>query len=104
MSQGQPPVNLALNKSVIVSSQTSASGWAAANATNGDTSPSADSATLGWASQADTSTDATEWIEVDLGSAHPINEVDLYPRNDSDVPGGCFPKDFTVSVSADGNA
>lgn len=102
--QGQPPVNLALNKSVTVSSQTSASGWAAANATNGDTTPAADSENMGWASQADTSADATEWIEVDLGSTHSINEVDLYPRNDSGVPGGCFPGDFTVSVSADGNA
>jgi serine/threonine protein kinase len=93
-SQGQPPVNLALNKSVIVSSQTPTWGWAAADATNGDTTPTADGAHSGWASQADTSTSATEWIEVDLGSVHLINEVDLYPRNDSDVPGGCFPRDF----------
>jgi hypothetical protein len=103
-SDGRPPVNLALNKPVIVSSKADVPGWAPDDATDGDTTPSTNGENSGWASQPNTSTNATEWIEVDLGSVEPIDEVDLYPRNDPDVPGGCFPRDFSILVSSDGNA
>jgi serine/threonine protein kinase len=98
------PVNLALGKHVTASSNHGTDGWAKADVTNGDTTPSDGIADMGWASQEDPGAKATEWIQVNLGAEDPIDEVKLYPRNDAQEPGGCFPSDFTISVSTNGNA
>lgn len=107
-----PPVNLALDKQVTVSSQNAAPhyGWDPTDATDGNTAPAtvdpttgAGAQNMGWASAQDPGAASTEWIEVDLGSEHPVDEVDLYPRNDTLDPGACFPTDFTISVSSNGS-
>jgi serine/threonine protein kinase len=97
-------VNLALHKPVIVSSQTDSNGWSAVQATSGNIKPSDGTKDNGWASYGHAGPDATEWIEVSLGAAAPVDEVKLYPRNDTQEPGGCFPSDFTIAVSTNGNA
>ena len=45
-------------------------------------------------------------VTLDLGSVNTVNQVSLFPKNSyGAITGGapCFPKDFTISVSADGN-
>jgi hypothetical protein len=98
------PVNLALHKPVAVSSDFGADGWSAVQATDGNITPSDGAKDNGWASQGHASSGGTEWIEVNLGAEEPIDEVKLYPRNDSVDHGACFPSDFTIAVSANGKA
>jgi hypothetical protein len=102
----RPPAaaNLALHKPVTVSSAAGTAGWAPADVTDGDVTPSTDGTDMGWASHSDSGPSATEWVQADLGSAEPIDEVELFPRNDTTMPGGCFPGDLTFSTSTDGNA
>jgi hypothetical protein len=96
--------NLALDKSVSASSTTSSQGWSPAEAVNGDLAPSTNGLDLGWASQPDSSAGASEWIEVNLGGSYPVDEVDLYARNDSGYVGDCFPTDFTIQISTNGSS
>ena len=56
---------------------------------------------MGWTSANSTSSNHTEWVQVDLGSVSSISRVDLYPRNDSPNTGYGFPVDFTIQVSTD---
>jgi serine/threonine-protein kinase len=99
-----PVTNLALDKSVSVSSVTTSAGWSAADAVDGSLSASTSGQGLGWSSKADTSASATEWIEVNLGGSYPVDEVDLYARNDSSYVGDCFPTDFSIEVSTNGSS
>jgi len=98
------PPNLALHKRVYASSNPSnTNGWSKDEVTNGITSafPGSDQ-DMGWASDGHSNSNAPEWIEVDLGTEEPIDDVVLYPRNDPQAPGGGFPSDFTISLSTDG--
>ena len=97
-----PVTNLALHKSVSVSSASTSTGWVPAEAVNGQLSPS--TSVFGWASQADGSASATEWFEVNLGGSYPVDEVDLYARNDSGNVGDCFPTDFSIQTSTNGSS
>ena len=94
--------NLALNKTVTVSSSFEQSSFSPQMVVDGirDERPGA----RGWSSQSDASVNHTEWIMIDLGTTYPINRVDLYPRNDSRRVGESFPIDFTIQTSLDGNA
>jgi hypothetical protein len=49
----------------------------------------------------DTSTNHTEWVQLNLGASHTIYKVDLYPRNDPGAVGQGFPVDFTIQVTND---
>jgi F5/8 type C domain len=93
-----PSANLALSKAVTVSSTVSSS-WPAANLTDGNYQ--ATSTDRGWSSAGNTSAANTEWATVDLGSAQSVNDVDLYPRDDTAATGVGFPTAFTIATSTD---
>jgi len=94
--------NLALNKTVTVSSSFDQSSFSPQMVVDGirDERPGV----RGWSSVSDASVNHTEWIMIDLGTTYPINRVDLYPRNDSRRVGESFPIDFTIQTSLDGNS
>ncbi len=57
----------------------------------------------GWHSGISTTTDTTKWVQADLGSPHPIDEIRLIPAHPRDYPersGFGFPRRF--KVEADG--
>ena len=91
--------DLALNKSVSVSTNFDQPGWSPDFVVDGIRTerPGA----RGWSSQGDTSVNHTEWIRIDLGTNYPINTVDLYPRNAGRREGESFPIDFTIQTSLD---
>jgi hypothetical protein len=97
----QESPNLALNKSVRVSSTFDQSSWSQDFVVDGIRTEKAGA--RGWSSQGDTSVNHTEWIRIDLGTNYHINRVDLYPRNDSRREGESFPIDFTIQTSLDAN-
>jgi hypothetical protein len=77
--------------------------WAAANLTNGVYRQSPNVAEF---SSAGSSTAANEqWAQIDLGSVQPVDEIDLYPRDDT-VPAIAdgFPVNFTLQTSTDGSS
>lgn len=85
-----PGTNLALGKSAIQSSDSSASNTAAKavdGVVNGNFTVAAG---------ASTNTESAPFWEVDLGSSHPINAVQIINRTDN---GGVTLKDFNVHVS-----
>ncbi|WP_157538119.1 ricin-type beta-trefoil lectin domain protein [Kitasatospora azatica] len=96
-----PPLgtNLAAGAAATASSQTP--GWEATHLT--DNIYHGTSAVPGYASQFDSTANATEWAQIDLGSTHQIGEVDLFPRDEAaNVIGAGFPVNFTIAVSTDG--
>jgi hypothetical protein len=62
---------------------------------------SSDGYSSGWSSNNSINANHSEWVKFDLGSATPINQVDLYPRADGPHLGYGFPVDFTIDVSTD---
>lgn len=92
-----PSVNLAGGASVTASSYTS--GWEPSHLTDGVLR--GNSTHLAWASTLDSSANATEWAQIDLGAARSINEIDLWPRDDTGTV-YCFPTAFTIATSTDG--
>ena len=88
--------NIAKGKTVYVSSFPESAdykmwGWAPENLTDGDVKN-------GWTSNIQVHMDnenATEYAIVDLGDEFNIEKAEIYPN-------GCWPKDFTVSISDDG--
>ncbi|WP_370383740.1 discoidin domain-containing protein [Catenulispora sp. GAS73] len=96
----QPSANLALHQPVTVSSTVNSS-WPASNLTDGNYQ--AAGTDNGWSSAPHTAAANTEWAQVDLGATKPVDDVDLYPRDDTpDVTGSGFPSAFTIATSTDG--
>ena len=96
-----PPLgsNLAAGTTATASSQTT--GWEATHLT--DNIYRSTTSVPGYASQLDSSANADEWAQVDLGSTHQINEVDLYPRDEAaNTVGAGFPVTFSIEASVDG--
>lgn len=91
--------NLALNKTVTASSSVENWGWFLTKVVDGQRNTV--SGAMGWSSNNSPTTNHTEWVTVDLGGNNNINQVDLYPRNDSGNVGYGFPVDFTIKVSTD---
>ncbi|WP_376769717.1 discoidin domain-containing protein [Paenibacillus endophyticus] len=58
--------------------------------------------TRGWSSSLGVTSNHTESVTIDLGSANIVSKVDLYPRNDSGQWGSFFPINFTIQVSTSG--
>jgi hypothetical protein len=95
-----PSANLALHAPVTVSSTVNSS-WPAANLTDGQYQ--ATGTDNGWSSTSHTAAANTEWASVDLGSAQTVDDVDLYPRDDtSGDTGNGFPAAFSIATSTDG--
>jgi RHS repeat-associated protein len=94
-----PPVgqNVALGADVSDSSSTVVNGWSPYYLTNGVVTPT--STVLGYSSAVDT-TGAPEWVQVTLEAQSLIDRVDLFPRDDNQDPGGCFPSAFTIQVES----
>jgi ricin-type beta-trefoil lectin protein/F5/8 type C domain-containing protein/concanavalin A-like lectin/glucanase superfamily protein len=97
----QERTNLAAGQTASSSSQNPNSGWAIANLADGVYRSSPGNGEFSSVGSAGAATE--QWAQVDLGSSQKIDEVDLYPRDETTtVAGYCFPVDFTIQVSADG--
>jgi hypothetical protein len=91
--------NLAAGAAATASSYTS--GWEPYHLTDGNYRGT--TAQAGYASALDSSANATEWAQLDLGATHSLTEVDLFPRDEaSNTVGACFPVNFTIATSTDG--
>lgn len=108
LAQGQADIsegktNLALGKSVEVSSSYVGSGWKPELAVDGKrTGINTASGDKGWTSQPFSGSPHPEWIIIDLNQSESINKVVLWPRNDEGTNVGVgFPIDFTIQVSTD---
>jgi hypothetical protein len=97
---GTPLTNLAVGKTVTASSTYNNANWGTGRAVDGERNSV--SGKYGWTSNNSTTSNHTEWIMVDLGTAATITQVGLYPRNDAGNVGYGFPIDFTIQVSTDG--
>ncbi|MFK7697057.1 DUF6528 family protein [Paenibacillus sp. HJGM_3] len=94
-----PYTNLALNRTVLASSDYGRSGWFKRAAVDGLRTST--SASNGWTSYNEIKNNHTEWIAIDLGTAYKVSTVDLYPRADGRNAGLGYPTDFTIQLSED---
>ncbi|GIG90724.1 family 20 glycosylhydrolase [Plantactinospora endophytica] len=97
-SAAATPRNVALGAAVAASSNYQGSGWTIGAATDGVRGPA------GWSSWSNVTVNHTEWVRLDLGTAYPLDRVDLFARSDGTNVGLGFPIDFTIAVSTDGLA
>ncbi|GAA2007587.1 hypothetical protein GCM10009838_87400 [Catenulispora subtropica] len=88
------------NATITASSSYESDGWGVRSAIDGQRASTTDA--MGWSSLGAYTTNHTEWVQVDLGSARSLDRVDLYPRSDGANAGQGFPIDFTIQTSADG--
>ena len=97
--------DLAYGAAVTDSSTYTGSGWAAANLTDGQDhsfeAVNSGSNVEGWTSAAHSTSAATEWAQVDLGSAKAVDTVVLWPRDYQSDNGDAFPTAFTIAGSTD---
>jgi RHS repeat-associated protein len=93
-------VDVAKGGVVTASDPFTLGGWNAGALVDGNVSSTPESE--GWSSNGFSAAASTTWVQVDMGSAHPINQVDLYSRTDAIGKG--FPQAFTIAVSVDGSA
>lgn len=99
-----PLSNMALGAGVEASSDVGRWGWSKNNVVDGKTVGGAgDNDIKGWSSAPQkVQPETTEWIMLDLGEVLPINEVRLWPRNDSGQNVGLgFPENYRIMVSVD---
>lgn len=100
--------DLAYGGTVTSSSTYTGSGWAPAKLTDGQNhtfeAANNGSTVMGWTSLDHTTPSATEWAQVDLGSAKTLDTVVLWPRDSYSANGGGFPTAFTISGSTDGSS
>lgn len=95
-------LNLALAGTASASSSHVGRGWSIAYVNDGRETSTYSS--LGWSSgDANTGSNHTEWVQLDMGTAQQFSEIDLYPRSDGANAGYGFPIDFTIAVSNDGS-
>ena len=97
--------NLALGKTVSVSSDANNASWNKGKLTDGElyhTSKSGEN--QGWTSITYIQQDHTEWAMIDLGGMYKFNRVDIMPTGCMAKQPLCegFPKDFEIQVSVDG--
>ena len=93
--------NRAILKVVTASSSEEANGWHKVDAVDGKLDTN-DPIARGWSSNNTIDVNHTEWVQVDFGTNHLINKVDLHPRDDAGWVGSGFPIDYTIQVSTDG--
>ena len=85
---------------ITASSSYEGDGWGIRSAIDGQRAST--TTAMGWSSLGPYTTDHTEWVQLDLGSARSLDRVDLYPRSDGANAGQGFPIDFTIQTSTDG--
>jgi alpha-L-rhamnosidase len=97
-----PPIetNLAKGKTVTASSALNAWGWAPQNAVDGERKSTGLS--MGYHSDQARQEDPIKWVALDLGKVCDVFSLRLYPR--SDQPGGSFPVDYNIQISATGGS
>jgi hypothetical protein len=98
------PGSLALNKPVTALEETACDGWSRAALVDGIDMSTDQSE--GYHSGIASTAATTKWVQVDLGSAHDIAGITLFPAhptNDTagDFPGAGFPVRYRVQVSDD---
>ena len=94
-----PSTNYAIGATVTTSSSYELPPWSSSDINDGNTNTT--SVSSGWSSDSNLTADHTESVHLDLGVSQSINQVNLFPRNDSGEVGQNFPIDFTISVSTD---
>lgn len=96
--------NLVIGKTFTFSStgELSQWGWSGSFLNDGKVVTEGD---LGWTTNTtdNAAADAPAWFQVDLGQKYDISRVILWPRQDATATGACFPVDYIVQVSDDGN-
>lgn len=92
--------NLARSATPTASSTLTAGGWVLSAVNDGLLTST--SSSMGWTSNLTTSSNHTEWVQLDLGAFYPIQAINLYPRNDAGNVGYGFPIDFTITTTTDG--
>ncbi len=91
--------NLAVGAALSASSSAEFSGWGLARVNDGQNASSP--ASYGWSSDANTTVDHSESLQLDLGTVKSVGQIDLYPRTDANNIGQGFPIDLTVETSQD---
>ena len=87
LQMAQITINQTVQFTATASSQLT--GWAASNVTD-------DNPATAWSSAGHAAANSTEWIELDMGSSHRVQDLRLVPRG-----GCCFPTAFAITYSAD---
>ncbi|MCD9021497.1 discoidin domain-containing protein [Cohnella silvisoli] len=95
-----PYSNLAAEATVTSTSsyESTVDGWGMGKV-NDDQRNTIASQSAGWSSNGNTGANHTESITFDLGSVKPVEEIELFPRNDAGNVGQGFPIDFTVKTA-----
>lgn len=98
--------NLALNKTVNARVTLENSDWGKQKLVDG--AQTSVTGSKGYTSDPpQTTQNANEWVEIDLGQNYAFNQVKLFPRTDVDTSGGetpSFPIDFTIQVKPNGGS
>lgn len=97
--------NIALGKTVSVSSDVANASWSKEKLTDGDLTHTGTSGeNCGWSSNTNLQSNHTEWVIVDLGAMYKFNRVSLMPTGCKNTMQLCegFPRDFTIDISEDG--
>lgn len=98
--------NLALNKPVTARVSLEGGDWGKAKMVDGTRTSITGS--KGYTSDPwQTTQNANEWVEIDLGANTGFNLVQIFPRTDVDTSGGetpNFPVDFTIQVKLNGGS
>ena len=90
----QPGFGLLSGGKALTMSGPETTGFALNNATDGNKE-------TGWSSETANPGDKP-WVVIDLGKPSDLSRVHLYPRVVKEKVGYCFPKDFEIAVSEDG--
>ncbi|KAG9231986.1 hypothetical protein BJ875DRAFT_544939 [Amylocarpus encephaloides] len=95
--------DLAFGKTVTASSSDGGSAWNPSYLTDGNIDGGSNGRS-GWSSTSHSSSSATEWVQVDLGSNRGVGKVVLFSRSDIfEGTGSGFPVDFKIQGSTDGS-
>ena len=95
--------NVALGKDVKVTSTLTSDYWAEEKLTDGSRENLRGSEVCGWTSNSLTGFQHSEGVCVDLGALYEIDKINIMPAGAAlDKPTYAFPKDYTLSVSSDG--
>ena len=99
--------NVARASTVTSSSSYTGGGWGGAKLVDGrrHTYNASDTGGIsqGFTSDATSTAQATQWVQLDLGSTKTFDTATLWPRDDQDADGSSFPVDFTLAGSNDGS-
>lgn len=93
--------NIALGKTITISSSVDNWGWGSTFLNDGKIVSAGEN---GWTTDPGEKASAEDpaWFQIDLGQKSDISRIILWPRQDDIAPGACFPVDYTIQISDDG--